>query len=87
VIVSYCGSHRQRNGHFAVKNEYAGRFVTELASFLGVPIVKVAPPRAEDPFVADLTEFLGDIARLLRLPIAASKPKASYGNCLDFEDL
>src|SRR5262249_8717881 len=72
-------------GHFGLRDEDAGRFVAELAAFLGVPIVKVAPAGPKDPFVAQLTELLGDLARSLRLPLKTAKPVGSVGKHLDLE--
>jgi hypothetical protein len=73
-------------GHFGLRDEYAGHFVAELAGFLGVPIVKVAPAWLKDPFVAQLTELLGDLARLVRPPLKTAKPVGSVGKDLDLED-
>ena len=72
-------------GHFGLRDENAGHFVAELAGFLGVPIVKVAPAGSKDPFVAELTELLGDLARFLRLPLKTTKPVGSVGKSLDLE--
>ena len=73
-------------GHFGLRDENAGRFVAELAGFLGVPIVKVAPAGSKDPFVAELTELLGDLARFLRLPLKTAKSVGFVGKDLDLED-
>jgi hypothetical protein len=73
-------------GHFGLRDENAGRFVSELAGFLGVPIVKVAPSGSKDPFVSELTELLGDLARFLRLPLKTAKPSGFAGKDLDLED-
>ena len=73
-------------GHFGLRDENAGHFVAELAGFLGVPIVKDAPGGYKDPFVAELTELFGDLARLLRLPFKTAKPVGSTGKYLDLED-
>ena len=73
-------------GQFGLTDENAGRFVAELAGFLVVPIVKVAPSGFKDPFVAELTELLGDLARFLCLPLKMAKPVGSIGKCLDLED-
>src|SRR5262249_37528603 len=73
-------------GHFGFRDENAGHFVAELACFLGVPIVKVAPAGLKDPFVAELTELLCDLARFLRLPLVTAKPVASVGRYLDPDD-
>jgi hypothetical protein len=70
-------------GHSGLRDENAGHFVAELAGFLGVPIVKVAPAGSKDPFVAVLTELLGDLARLLRLPLKTAKPVGLVGKHLD----
>jgi hypothetical protein len=72
-------------GHYGLKDENAGRFVAELAGFLGVPIVKVAPAGLKDPFIAELTELLGDLACLVRLPLKTAKPVGSLGKYLDLE--
>jgi hypothetical protein len=50
-----------------------------------VPIVKVAPAGPKDPFAAELTELLGDLARSLRLPLKTAKPVGSVGTHLDLE--
>jgi hypothetical protein len=73
-------------GHFGLEDENAGHFVAELAGFLGVPIVRVAPAGLKDPFVAELTELLGDLVRFLRLPLKTAKPGGSVGKYLDLED-
>ena len=73
-------------GHFGLRDENAGHFVAELAGFLGVPIVKVAPAGSKDPFLAELTELLGDLARFLRLPLKTAMPVGSVGKYLDLED-
>jgi hypothetical protein len=73
-------------GHFGLRDENAGHFVAELAGFLGVPIVKVAPAGSKDPFVAELTELLGDLARLLRLRLQTAKPVGFVGKHLDLGD-
>jgi hypothetical protein len=73
-------------GHFGLGDENAGHFVAELAGLLGVPIVKVAPAGLKDPFVAELTELLRDLARFLRLPLKTANPVGSAGTYLDLED-
>jgi hypothetical protein len=74
-------------GHYGLRDENAGCFVAELAGFLGVPIVKVAPAGLKDPFVAELTELLGDLACVLRRPLKTAKPVGLLGKYLDLEDL
>jgi hypothetical protein len=73
-------------GHFGFKDENTGRFVAELAGFLGVPIVKVPPDGTRDPFIAELTELLGDLARFLHLPLRTARPAGAYGKSFDVED-
>jgi hypothetical protein len=72
-------------GHFGLRDENAGRFVAELAGFLGVPIVKVAPAGSKDPFVAELNELLGDLACFPRLPLKTAKSVGFVGKDLDLE--
>jgi hypothetical protein len=72
-------------GHFGLRDEDAAHFVTELAGFLAVPIVKVAPTGLNDPFVAEVIELLGDLARFLRLPLKTGKAARFVGKYVDLE--
>jgi hypothetical protein len=79
-------------GRFALKDENAGRFVAELAGFLGVPVVKAARGGPKDPFAADLVELLADLAvllatlgRFLGVPPVKATPVKSKAPVADFE--
>jgi hypothetical protein len=73
-------------GHFGLNDESARRFVAELAGFLGVPIVKVPFDGTKDPFVAELTELLGDLARFLGFSLKTARPVGACGKSFDVED-